>query len=92
MRQLVGTPRDYEDFLDRLRDAARQMRFVTGARLLSGILSPAAGRAGLFRRSPARSIRAAFDAGARRLRGGARPRARAARWPCSASAGSAPAS
>lgn len=45
-RPLVGRPGDYEDFLDRSRDAARQMRFVTGARLLSGILTPAgAGRA-----------------------------------------------
>ncbi|WP_279359571.1 bifunctional [glutamine synthetase] adenylyltransferase/[glutamine synthetase]-adenylyl-L-tyrosine phosphorylase [Methylobacterium indicum] len=42
----LGQPRDYEDFLDRSRDAARQLRFVTGARLLSGILPPAgAGRA-----------------------------------------------
>ncbi|GJD48772.1 Bifunctional glutamine synthetase [Methylobacterium crusticola] len=44
--RLVGAPRDLEDFLDRCRDAARQMRFVTGARLLSGILPPVgAGRA-----------------------------------------------
>jgi glutamate-ammonia-ligase adenylyltransferase len=41
VRQLVGQPDDYEEFLDRSRDAARQMRFLTGARLLSGILSPA---------------------------------------------------
>ena len=41
-RDLVGRASDHEDFLDRSRDAARQMRFVTGARLLSGILSPAA--------------------------------------------------
>ncbi len=41
VRQLIGKPSDYEDFLDRTRDAARQMRFVTGARLLSEILSPA---------------------------------------------------
>jgi glutamate-ammonia-ligase adenylyltransferase len=40
VRQLVGRPDDYEEFLDRSRDAARQMRFLTGARLLSGILSP----------------------------------------------------
>ncbi|WP_336487806.1 bifunctional [glutamine synthetase] adenylyltransferase/[glutamine synthetase]-adenylyl-L-tyrosine phosphorylase [Methylobacterium nigriterrae] len=39
-RGLVGSPAAYEDFLDRSRDAARQMRFVTGARLLSGILPP----------------------------------------------------
>ncbi|NGM33949.1 bifunctional [glutamine synthetase] adenylyltransferase/[glutamine synthetase]-adenylyl-L-tyrosine phosphorylase [Methylobacterium sp. DB0501] len=42
----LGQPRDLEDVLDRSRDAARQLRFVTGARLLSGILPPAgAGRA-----------------------------------------------
>ena len=40
VRQIIGQPADYEEFLDRARDAARQMRFVTGARLLSGILSP----------------------------------------------------
>ncbi|WP_026596781.1 bifunctional [glutamine synthetase] adenylyltransferase/[glutamine synthetase]-adenylyl-L-tyrosine phosphorylase [Methylobacterium sp. 77] len=45
-RGLVGKPAAYEDFLDRSRDAARQLRFVTGARLLTGILSPqAAGQA-----------------------------------------------
>ncbi len=37
---LVGRPTDQEDFLDRSRDAARQLRFVTGARLLSGIIAP----------------------------------------------------
>ncbi|MGO4704496.1 bifunctional [glutamine synthetase] adenylyltransferase/[glutamine synthetase]-adenylyl-L-tyrosine phosphorylase [Microvirga sp. 2MCAF38] len=41
IRQIIGSPRDYEEFLDRSRDAARQMRFITGARLLSDILSPA---------------------------------------------------
>jgi glutamate-ammonia-ligase adenylyltransferase len=41
IRQIIGTPSDHEDFLDRARDAARQMRFITGARLLSDILSPA---------------------------------------------------
>ncbi|TGD98966.1 bifunctional [glutamine synthetase] adenylyltransferase/[glutamine synthetase]-adenylyl-L-tyrosine phosphorylase [Methylobacterium nonmethylotrophicum] len=45
-RLSLGQPRDLEDVLDRSRDAARQLRFVTGARLLSGILPPAgAGRA-----------------------------------------------
>src|SRR4028119_1404183 len=39
VRQLIGPPRDFEDFLDRVRDAARQMRFVTSARLLSGVIS-----------------------------------------------------
>ncbi|NIX76919.1 bifunctional [glutamine synthetase] adenylyltransferase/[glutamine synthetase]-adenylyl-L-tyrosine phosphorylase [Microvirga terricola] len=41
VRQIIGSPRDFEDFLDRSRDAARQMRFITGARLLSDVLSPA---------------------------------------------------
>jgi glutamate-ammonia-ligase adenylyltransferase len=41
VRQFVGAPDAYEDFLDRVRDAARHMRFATGAKLLSGILSPA---------------------------------------------------
>jgi len=41
VRQIIGNPGNYEDFLDRARDAARQMRFITGARLLSGIISPA---------------------------------------------------
>ncbi|KQP54162.1 bifunctional [glutamine synthetase] adenylyltransferase/[glutamine synthetase]-adenylyl-L-tyrosine phosphorylase [Methylobacterium sp. Leaf108] len=39
-RDLLGRPADHEDFLDRSRDAARQMRFATGARLICGILSP----------------------------------------------------
>ncbi|PVE25569.1 bifunctional glutamine-synthetase adenylyltransferase/deadenyltransferase [Microvirga sp. KLBC 81] len=41
VRQTIGNPESYEDFLDRARDAARQMRFITGARLLSDIISPA---------------------------------------------------
>ncbi|MGU3541074.1 bifunctional [glutamine synthetase] adenylyltransferase/[glutamine synthetase]-adenylyl-L-tyrosine phosphorylase [Methylobacterium sp. A54F] len=40
-RALLGRPAAHEEFLDRSRDAARQLRFVTGARLLSGILAPA---------------------------------------------------
>ncbi|GEP08530.1 bifunctional [glutamine synthetase] adenylyltransferase/[glutamine synthetase]-adenylyl-L-tyrosine phosphorylase [Methylobacterium gnaphalii] len=45
-RSLLGKPDSHEIFLDRSRDAARQLRFVTGARLLSGILTPeGAGRA-----------------------------------------------
>ena len=39
--QIIGSPGNYEDFLDRVRDAGRQMRFITGARLLSDIISPA---------------------------------------------------
>ncbi|WP_262271013.1 bifunctional [glutamine synthetase] adenylyltransferase/[glutamine synthetase]-adenylyl-L-tyrosine phosphorylase [Microvirga yunnanensis] len=61
VRQLIGPPRDFEDFLDRVRDAARQMRFVTGARLLSGVVSPA--QAGEAYAAIARAvIRASFDA------------------------------
>ncbi|WP_114945552.1 bifunctional [glutamine synthetase] adenylyltransferase/[glutamine synthetase]-adenylyl-L-tyrosine phosphorylase [Microvirga calopogonii] len=60
VRQLIGPVRDFEDFLDRIRDAARQMRFVTGARLLSGVLSPA--QAGEAYAAIARAvIRASFD-------------------------------
>jgi glutamate-ammonia-ligase adenylyltransferase len=60
VRQLIGAPGDFEDFLDRTRDATRQMRFVTGARLLSGILSPA--QAGQAYSAIARAvIRASFD-------------------------------
>jgi [glutamine synthetase] adenylyltransferase / [glutamine synthetase]-adenylyl-L-tyrosine phosphorylase len=40
VRSLIGRPADFEDFLDRVRDAARQIRFLAGARLLSGIFSP----------------------------------------------------
>ncbi|MBF9195206.1 bifunctional [glutamine synthetase] adenylyltransferase/[glutamine synthetase]-adenylyl-L-tyrosine phosphorylase [Microvirga terrestris] len=60
VRQLIGPPRDFEDFLDRIRDATRQMRFVTGARLLSDVLSPA--QAGEAYAAIARAvIRASFD-------------------------------
>ncbi|MCP1556972.1 UNVERIFIED_ORG: glutamate-ammonia-ligase adenylyltransferase [Methylobacterium sp. SuP10 SLI 274] len=41
-RALLGRPDSHEVFLDRSRDAARQLRFLTGARLLSGILTPQA--------------------------------------------------
>src|SRR5205085_3804282 len=59
--QLAGHPSDYEDFLDRTRDAARQMRFTVGARLLSGIISPAqAGEA--YSAIADAVIRACFDA------------------------------
>jgi glutamate-ammonia-ligase adenylyltransferase len=40
IRGLIGRPTDFEDFLDHVRDAARQIRFLAGARLLSGIFSP----------------------------------------------------
>jgi glutamate-ammonia-ligase adenylyltransferase len=40
IRGLIGQPNHFEDFLDRARDAARQIRFLAGARLLSGIFSP----------------------------------------------------
>ncbi|MDP4005264.1 bifunctional [glutamine synthetase] adenylyltransferase/[glutamine synthetase]-adenylyl-L-tyrosine phosphorylase [Methylobacterium sp. NEAU K] len=39
-RALVGQPASHEEFLDRCRDATRQLVFVTGARLLSGIITP----------------------------------------------------
>lgn len=39
-RALLGRPDSHEVFLDRSRDAARQLRFLAGARLLSGILTP----------------------------------------------------
>ncbi|MDG9423109.1 hypothetical protein OLF92_11540, partial [Streptococcus pneumoniae] len=64
------------DFLDRSRDAARQMRFVTGARLLSGILPPSgAGRAfsGIAQAAVATSLEAvvrAFEADHGRIPGG----------------------
>lgn len=67
-RALVGRPGAVEEFLDRSRDAARQMRFVTGARLLSGILPPAgAGRAfsGVAQAAVAASLEAVCEAFAR---------------------------
>ena len=89
VRQLIGPPRDFEDFFDRVRDAARQMRFVTGARLLSGVLSPA--QAGEAYAAIARAvIRTSFEEVRRAFRGrawrGARredrdPRARPSRQP-----------
>jgi [glutamine synthetase] adenylyltransferase / [glutamine synthetase]-adenylyl-L-tyrosine phosphorylase len=60
IRQIIGAPSNFEEFLDRTRDAARQMRFVTGARLLSDILSPAqAGEA--YAAIAAAIIRASFE-------------------------------
>jgi glutamate-ammonia-ligase adenylyltransferase len=41
IRAVVGSPASTEEFLDRLRDAFRQVHFVTGSRLLSGVISPA---------------------------------------------------
>jgi glutamate-ammonia-ligase adenylyltransferase len=66
VRDLLSGAGDYEDFLDRSRDAARQMRFLTGARLLSGILSPAqageayAAVASAIVRTSLERVRAAF--------------------------------
>lgn len=40
VRGLIGEPAHFEDFLDRVRDAARQIRFLASARLLSGVFSP----------------------------------------------------
>ncbi|MDP4025730.1 bifunctional [glutamine synthetase] adenylyltransferase/[glutamine synthetase]-adenylyl-L-tyrosine phosphorylase [Methylobacterium sp. NEAU 140] len=39
-RALVGEPETHEEFLDRCRDATRRMTFVTGARLVSGLITP----------------------------------------------------
>jgi glutamate-ammonia-ligase adenylyltransferase len=68
IRQLLAGASDLEDFLDRSRDAARQMRFLTGARLLSGILSPAqagqayAAIAGAIVRASVDKVREVFEA------------------------------
>jgi glutamate-ammonia-ligase adenylyltransferase len=40
IRGLVGSPGSTEEFLDRVRDAFRQVHFATGSRLLSGVISP----------------------------------------------------
>ncbi len=40
VRDIIGKPSSYEDFLDRTRDAARQLLFVAGARMLSGVYAP----------------------------------------------------
>ncbi|MCJ2012744.1 bifunctional [glutamine synthetase] adenylyltransferase/[glutamine synthetase]-adenylyl-L-tyrosine phosphorylase [Methylobacterium sp. J-076] len=37
---LVGEPADHEEFLDRCRDATRRMTFITGAHLVSGLITP----------------------------------------------------
>jgi len=39
-RPLVGDSGTYEEFLDHCRDATRRMTFVTGARLVSGLITP----------------------------------------------------
>ncbi|MDN3624272.1 bifunctional [glutamine synthetase] adenylyltransferase/[glutamine synthetase]-adenylyl-L-tyrosine phosphorylase [Methylobacterium isbiliense] len=65
VQHLIGRTAAYEDFLDRTRDAARQLRFVTGARLLSGILPPAgAGRAyaGIAQAAVAETLHAVREA------------------------------
>jgi glutamate-ammonia-ligase adenylyltransferase len=68
VRGLIGKPAHFEDFLDRTRDAARQIRFLAGARLLSGVFSP--DQAGLAYaaiadaaiRASHEAVRAAFEA------------------------------
>jgi glutamate-ammonia-ligase adenylyltransferase len=61
VRAMIGRPNDFEDFLDRVRDAARQIRFLAGARLLSGIFSPEqAGKA--YAAIADAIIRASFEA------------------------------
>ncbi|CAH1669698.1 MULTISPECIES: bifunctional [glutamine synthetase] adenylyltransferase/[glutamine synthetase]-adenylyl-L-tyrosine phosphorylase [unclassified Chelatococcus] len=42
LRGLVGEAASFEDFLDRIRGAARQENFLVGAQFLTGILSPKA--------------------------------------------------
>ncbi|MBS7698484.1 MULTISPECIES: bifunctional [glutamine synthetase] adenylyltransferase/[glutamine synthetase]-adenylyl-L-tyrosine phosphorylase [unclassified Chelatococcus] len=42
LRGLVGEAASFEDFLDRVRGAARQENFLVGAQFLTGILSPKA--------------------------------------------------
>ncbi|CAH1656917.1 Glutamine synthetase adenylyl-L-tyrosine phosphorylase / Glutamine synthetase adenylyl transferase [Hyphomicrobiales bacterium] len=42
LRALVGEAASFEDFLDRIRGAARQENFLVGAQFLTGILSPKA--------------------------------------------------
>ncbi|TVR08963.1 MAG: bifunctional [glutamine synthetase] adenylyltransferase/[glutamine synthetase]-adenylyl-L-tyrosine phosphorylase [Salinarimonadaceae bacterium] len=39
VRGIIGEPSNFEEFLDRTRDAARQLNFVAGARMLSGVFS-----------------------------------------------------
>lgn len=61
VRSLIGQPGSFEEFLDRVRIAARQETFLTGARLMSGILSPE--RAGEAYAGVAQAvIRASLDA------------------------------
>lgn len=40
IRSHIGKPPSFEDFLDRVRDAARLSQFVVGARMLTGIYAP----------------------------------------------------
>jgi [glutamine synthetase] adenylyltransferase / [glutamine synthetase]-adenylyl-L-tyrosine phosphorylase len=61
VRGLIGKPAHFEDFLDRTRDAARQIRFLASARLLSGVFSP--DQAGLAYAAIADAvIRASYEA------------------------------
>lgn len=60
LRAMVGEPGTTEVFLDHLRDAVHQLQFVTGARLLSGILPPAEAGAA-FAAIACASIRVALD-------------------------------
>ena len=60
LRGIVGRPGSTEEFLDRVRDAARQLQFVTGARMLSGILPPAEAGAAFAGVAQA-AIRASLD-------------------------------
>ena len=67
-RALVGEPATHEDLLDRCRDATRRMSFVTGARLVSGLVTPAeAGEA--YAGIAQATIRLVLDAEIRRFAG-----------------------
>jgi glutamate-ammonia-ligase adenylyltransferase len=67
VRGLIGQPAHFEDFLDRSRDAARQIRFLASARLLSGVFSPEqagqayAAIADAIIRASLESVRTAFE-------------------------------
>ncbi len=60
LRALIGEPDSTEDFLDRTREAVHQLQFVTGARLLSGILPPSEAGAA-YAAIAAATIRASLD-------------------------------
>ena len=76
VREIIGNPPSFEDFLDRTRDATRQLNFVAGARMLSGVFT--AERAGAAQAAVAQAViqasfervRAAFEADYGKIPGG----------------------